>query len=87
MTDIAAPGTALSTAPENPTRFAGIGRNGCIRGTGPVGPAPATAATRSSPATHGRDRAKFGTTPKAISNLNGISDPSSLKIGQVLKIP
>jgi hypothetical protein len=31
--------------------------------------------------------AKFGTTPKAISNLNGISDPSSLKIGQVLKIP
>jgi LysM repeat protein len=31
--------------------------------------------------------AKFGTTPKAITNLNGISDPSSLKIGQVLKIP
>ena len=31
--------------------------------------------------------AKFGTTPKAISTLNGISDPSSLKIGQVLKIP
>jgi LysM repeat protein len=30
---------------------------------------------------------KFGTTPKAISTLNGISDPSSLKIGQVLKIP
>jgi LysM repeat protein len=31
--------------------------------------------------------AKFGTTPKAITKLNGISDPSSLKIGQVLKIP
>ena len=31
--------------------------------------------------------AKFGTTPKAITKLNGISDPSSLKVGQVLKIP
>jgi LysM repeat protein len=31
--------------------------------------------------------ARFGTTPKAITKLNGISDPSSLKIGQVLKIP
>jgi LysM repeat protein len=31
--------------------------------------------------------AKFKTTPKAISNLNGITDPSSLKIGQILKIP
>lgn len=30
---------------------------------------------------------KFGTTPKAITKLNGITDPSSLKIGQVLKIP
>ena len=31
--------------------------------------------------------AKFDTTPKAVSKLNGISDPSSLKVGQVLKIP
>ena len=31
--------------------------------------------------------AKFGTTPKAIATLNGLSDLSSLKIGQVLKIP
>jgi LysM repeat protein len=31
--------------------------------------------------------ARFGTTPKAISQLNGITDPSSLKIGQTLKIP
>ncbi|MEP6638809.1 MAG: LysM peptidoglycan-binding domain-containing protein [Chloroflexota bacterium] len=30
---------------------------------------------------------KFGTTPKAIQRLNGITDPSSLKTGQVLKIP
>jgi LysM repeat protein len=31
--------------------------------------------------------AKFGTTPKAIATLNGLGDLSSLKIGQVLKIP
>jgi LysM repeat protein len=31
--------------------------------------------------------AKFGTTPRAISLLNGITNPSSLKIGQTLKIP
>jgi LysM repeat protein len=31
--------------------------------------------------------AKFKTTAKAISNLNGITDPTSLKIGQTLKIP
>lgn len=31
--------------------------------------------------------AKFGTTPKAISQLNGITNPSSLKVGQILKIP
>ncbi len=31
--------------------------------------------------------AKYGTTTRAISKLNGITDPSSLKIGQVLKIP
>ena len=31
--------------------------------------------------------AKFGTTPKAIANLNGLTDPSSLKVGQTLRIP
>ena len=31
--------------------------------------------------------ARFGTTPKAIATLNGISDLSSLRIGQVLQIP
>ncbi len=31
--------------------------------------------------------ARFGTTPKAIAALNGITDPSSLRIGQVLQIP
>ena len=31
--------------------------------------------------------AKFGTTPKAIAKLNGITNTTNLKIGQVLKIP
>ena len=31
--------------------------------------------------------AKFGTTPKAISKLNGITNPSALKVGQILQIP
>jgi LysM repeat protein len=31
--------------------------------------------------------AKFGTTPKAISTLNGITNASNLKVGQVLQIP
>lgn len=31
--------------------------------------------------------AKFGTTPRAIADLNGIANPASLKTGQVLKIP
>jgi LysM repeat protein len=31
--------------------------------------------------------AKFGTTPKAISKLNGITNPSALKVGQILRIP
>jgi LysM repeat protein len=31
--------------------------------------------------------AKFSTTTKAIADLNGITNPASLKTGQVLKIP
>ena len=31
--------------------------------------------------------AKFNTTPKAIAKLNGLSNPSALKVGQVLQIP
>jgi LysM repeat protein len=31
--------------------------------------------------------AKYDTTPKAIAKLNGITNPSNLKVGQVLKIP
>ncbi|MGK2850402.1 MAG: LysM peptidoglycan-binding domain-containing protein [Candidatus Limnocylindrales bacterium] len=31
--------------------------------------------------------AEFGTTVKALSELNGIDDPSRLRVGQVLKLP
>ena len=31
--------------------------------------------------------AKFGTTPKAIARLNGITNTANLKVGQVLRIP
>ena len=75
-----------------PERDAGPAR----RGSGRVGAAP-------DPGRVGRRRpqtykvkagdtlvgiaAKFGTTPKAIAKLNGITDPSSLHVGAVLKIP
>ncbi len=31
--------------------------------------------------------ARFGTTVKAIADLNGISDPSRIRVGQILRIP
>jgi hypothetical protein len=31
--------------------------------------------------------AKFGTTPRALVQLNGIADPSFIRVGQVLKLP
>lgn len=31
--------------------------------------------------------AKFNTTPKAIAKLNGLTNPSALKVGQILQIP
>ncbi|MCL6640828.1 MAG: LysM domain-containing protein [Candidatus Rokubacteria bacterium] len=31
--------------------------------------------------------ARFGTTVKAIAELNGIADPSRIRVGQVLRIP
>jgi LysM repeat protein len=53
--------------------------------------APSTSATRTYKVQPGDTligiAARFGTTPKAIVALNGITDPSSLKIGQTLKIP
>jgi LysM repeat protein len=31
--------------------------------------------------------ARFGTTVRALVDLNGITDPSRLRVGQVLKLP
>ena len=58
---------------------------------GPSGPAASAAATQTYKVKAGDTlvgiAAKFGTTPKAIATLNGISDPTSLHAGQILKIP
>ena len=57
----------------------------------PATPPPSTAGTRTYKVKAGDTlvgiAAKFGTTPKAIVSLNGITNPSSLKVGQVLQIP
>ena len=58
---------------------------------GPSGPGASAAATQTYKVKAGDTlvgiAAKFGTTPKAIATLNGISDPTSLHAGQILKIP
>jgi len=57
-------------------------------GTQPGSPPPATRTYKVKPGdTLIGIAARFGTTLKAISQLNGITNPSSLKIGQMLKIP
>jgi len=57
----------------------------------PATPVPTTGSTRTYKVKAGDTlvgiAARFGTTPKAIADLNGITDPSSLKVGQTLKIP
>jgi LysM repeat protein len=62
-------------------------------------PASAAPATSSEPATSGATykvksgdtlsaiAARFGTTTRILVRLNGITDPSRLKVGQVLKLP
>jgi len=58
---------------------------------GPSGPAGSAATTRTYKVKAGETlvgiAAKFGTTAKALAALNGISDPTSLHAGQVLKLP
>ena len=87
-----ASGDPTATAATDPTATApatgGTGRVRRAHDPGVRRRRPRRAATRSRPGdTLVGIAAKFGTTPKAITKLNGISDPSSLKIGQVLKIP
>jgi LysM repeat protein len=58
---------------------------------GPSDPGPSAVATQTYKVKTGDTlvgiAAKFGTTPKAIATLNGITDPTSLHAGQILKIP
>jgi len=68
---------------------------GATQGSGgsasPITPSPSTSATRTYKVKAGDTligiAAKFGTTAKALASLNGITDLSSLRIGQILKIP
>ena len=87
-----------STPPptSNPTNAAGPSPSaGATSGTGgsasPATPVPSTSSTQTYKVKGGDTligiAARFGTTPKAIAALNGITDPSSLKVGQTLKIP
>jgi len=61
-------------------------------------PSPSPAVTSSAPTSQRTYRvqagdtlvaiaARFGTTVKAIAELNGISDPSRIRVGQILRIP
>jgi LysM repeat protein len=84
-------GTPTATTPSDPTATAPAS-GGTSASAAPSAPASTSApATRSYKVKPGDTligiAATFGTTPKAITKLNGLSNPSSLKIGQVLKIP
>lgn len=94
------PVTASPTPPESsPTsRPTGAAPTGSAAATPERGgsSAPSTAAPSTSAAQSYKVKpgdtligiaARFGTTPKALAAFNGITDPSSLKIGQSLKIP
>ena len=90
---------APSTDASDPTATAATDPSATAPATGGTGESAAPTTPESTPAPATRSykvkagdtlvgiAAAFGTTPKAITKLNGISDPSSLKIGQVLKIP
>jgi LysM repeat protein len=85
----AAPTSRLTASP-GPSATAGATQGGGVSAS-PTSPSPSTSATRTYKVKAGDTligiAATFGTTPKALAALNGITDPSSLRIGQVLKIP
>jgi hypothetical protein len=95
------PVTASATPPDasptsRPTGAAGpSGSAGATPESGgssaPSTAAPSTSATQTYKVKPGDTligiAARFGTTPKALAAFNGITDPSSLKIGQTLKVP
>jgi LysM repeat protein len=91
----AVPGAGGSTAPAASRRptTAPSNKSAAPPGSGGTGGSPAASgATNQTYKVKAGDTlvgiaAKFGTTPKAIAELNGLTDPTSLRIGQVLRIP
>jgi len=93
---VSARASGLSPSPERSTaseRSTTPATSGAVPAgsTNPASPLPATTGTRTYSVKTGDTlvgiAAKFGTTPKAITKLNGITNASNLKIGQVLQIP
>jgi hypothetical protein len=90
-----APGAGGSVAPaasRRPTPAPSGGSAAPAGSGGAAGPSSAPGATAQTYKVKAGDTligiaAKFGTTAKAIAELNGLSDPSSLRSGQVLRIP
>jgi len=90
------PAGAATAAPAShaPTATATPAGSGAVASEGPSGntasPDPSTSGQTYK--VKGGDTlvgiaAKFGTTPRAIADLNGLANPASLKVGQVLRIP
>jgi LysM domain-containing protein len=85
------PAGAASAAPSHPSTSADPTAGASGAGAGASGNPGASGATQTYKVKSGDTlvgiAAKFGTTTKAIADLNGITNPASLKTGQVLKIP
>jgi len=85
------PAGAASAAPSRPSDSADPTAGASGAGAGASGSPDASGATQTYKVKSGDTlvgiAAKFGTTTKAIADLNGITNPASLKTGQVLKIP
>ena len=93
-TTVPAGGASAGPASQAPVTTPSPGTSG-DPSSGPTGntasPAPDPSATQTYKVKSGDTlvgiAAKYGTTPRAIAELNGIANPASLKVGQVLKIP
>ena len=85
------PAGAASPAPSRSSDSAGPTARASGAGAGASGGPGASGASQTYKVQSGDTlvgiAAKFGTTTKAIADLNGITNPASLKTGQVLKIP
>jgi hypothetical protein len=88
---VSQPAGAASAAPSRPSDYADPTAAASGAGAGASGSPGASGATQTYKVESGDTlvgiAAKFGTTTKAIADLNGITNPASLKTGQVLNIP